>query len=139
LPSNTLFAGIGTRFWFRDLPDDVTLSGTHVYGYLETWWTTYPYVGIQRRRGIGSTNVDLYASGRVGATAATFQHVSWNDAVLYPKLGVTSQLELGVIGPRFFATGYSELFTWGQSNVVRHSLQPASAQLTVGLRTGIIF
>ena len=140
LPPATLFAGIGSRFWFRHFPDADTLSGrTRVFGYLETWWTTYPYVGIQRRRAIGSSDVELFASGRVGATAANFQHVSLIDVVLFPKLGITSQLEIGVIGPRFFLTGYSELFTWGQSSGVRQSYQPASSLVTVGLRTGIVF
>jgi hypothetical protein len=138
-PAATLFAGVGTRFWLRDLPDSVTVSGKPVSGYLETWWTTYPYLGIQRRREIGSSDIEFFASGRVGATAVTFQHVSWDDVVLYPKIGITGQLETGVRGPRFFVSAFSELLTWGQSAVVRGYLQPASSLVTVGLRTGFTF
>ena len=64
-------------------------------------------------------NIEFFASGRVGATAVTFQHVSWDDVVLYPKIGITGQIEAGVRGPRFFVSAFSELHTWGQSAVVR--------------------
>jgi hypothetical protein len=138
-PRSTLVFGVGTRFWFRDLPDGKSASGAPVAGYLETWWTSYPYIGIQTRRGLSDSPVEFYASGRVGATAVTFQHVTWNDVVLYPKLGVMGQLETGFRGPRFFVSGYTELMTWGQSNVERQMLQPASTLLTIGLRTGITF
>ena len=138
-PSATLVFGVGTRFWFRDLPDGRSASGVPVAGYLETWWTTYPYFGIQTRRGLTASPIEFYASGRVGATAVTFQHGTWNDAVLYPKMGVTGQLETGFRGPRFFVSAFSEVMTWGQSNVERHMLQPASTLLTIGLRTGITF
>ena len=40
-------AGLGSRFWFRDLHDGTTQEGYPVYGYKETWWTFYPYLGAE--------------------------------------------------------------------------------------------
>jgi hypothetical protein len=137
-PAASLFVGIGTRFWFRDLPDDYTQSGDLIWGYQETWWTVYPYVGLETRRTL-TDEWEFYASGRIGATAATYQHVTFNDVVLYPKLGITGQMQVGVRGRHLFLTGYFEGMTWSESAVVRDSMQPTSRMITVGLQTGFNF
>ncbi len=82
---------------------------------------------------------EFYASGRVGMTAVTHQFVSYFDVVLYPKLGVTGQLEAGVRGQRAFAAGFFETFTWSQSSERQGMLQPQSTLFTVGLKTGLTF
>ena len=41
--------GVGTRFWFRNIHDAVTPSGNDVTGYQETWWTFYPYIGLESK------------------------------------------------------------------------------------------
>lgn len=137
-PAASLFVGIGTRFWFRDLPDAYTAAGDLVWGYQETWWTIYPYIGLERRRMI-SDNFEFYISGRIGTTALTYQHVTWNDVVLYPKIGITGQVEVGLRGPHLFLTTYFEGLTWSESAVVRDSLQPTSQMVLVGLRSGFSF
>src|SRR5262245_20825240 len=137
--NSTLLVGVGTRFWFRDLPDARTESGAPVSGYLETWWTTYPYLGLLRSHKLANDAFDFYTSYRAGFTAVTFEHVSWNDAALYPKIGFTGQFEAGFRGSHFFASAFSELLTWGQSDVQRDLLQPASSLLTIGLRAGVTF
>ncbi len=49
-PPATLFAGVGTRFWIRDIKDGTVLStGDFFTGHQENWWTIYPYVGLEKR------------------------------------------------------------------------------------------
>jgi hypothetical protein len=137
-PDVSFFVGIGSRFWFRDLPDDYTASGVLVWGYEETWWTLYPYVGMERRRTLDD-GLEFFFSGRIGSTVLTYQHVTWNDVTLYPKLGITGQLELGLRGRHLFLASFFEGLTWGESNIRRDSLQPTSRMVTVGLRAGLSF
>jgi hypothetical protein len=137
--TNTKFIlGVGTRFWVRDLKDSYIDAGDLVPGYLETWWTIYPYLGLETHRTLASGAV-FYVSGRVGFTAVTYQHVTWGDESLYPKPGMIGQAEFGVRGKRWFLAGSLEVLTWAQSNVARDAYQPASQLFTAGLRTGVIF
>ncbi len=138
-PVASLLAGVGTRFWFRDLPDTATASGERIWGYQETWWTVFPYVGLETRGAPEACDLEFFGSARIGATAVTYEHVSWDDVTLYPKLGAMGQLELGLRGPRLFLSGYFEAMTWGASDVVRDCWQPRSAMITVGLRSGFRF
>jgi hypothetical protein len=138
-PRVSFVLGVGTRFWIRDLKDGVSnITQTPVSGYQETWWTIYPYLGIENRRTL-SDNVEFYAAGRIGLTAITYQRVSYFDVTLYPKLGMTGQLEAGLRGRRLFAALFLESFTWSQSSTVQDTLQPASLLFTAGLKTGFTF
>jgi len=138
-PQVSFFAGIGTRFWIRDLVDGVSsVSLSPVIGYQETWWTIYPYVGVEKRR-VLRDGLELYGSGRIGVTAVTYQRVSYFDVTLYPKAGIEGQAELGLRSRRLFFAGFFEAMTWQQSAVVRDTLQPASRMFTVGLKTGFSF
>jgi hypothetical protein len=137
-PRINFFAGIGTRFWFRDLPSGYSESGYPVIGYLETWWTTYPYLGVETRRRMDS-GWELYGSGRIGLTAVTFQHVSYYDVSLYPKMGLMGGMEAGVRGQRLLLAAYFQTFDFNQSNEVDGVLQPHSNWLTVGLKAGFSF
>ncbi len=83
--------------------------------------------------------IEFFGSARMGATALTHEHVSWDDVTLYPEMGFLGQLELGLRGPRLFLSGYFEAMTWGESDVVRECWQPRSAMITVGLRSGFRF
>jgi hypothetical protein len=76
---------------------------------------------------------------RIGCTAVTLEHSTDNTAALYPKPGVTAQLEGGVRGEHLFASAFSEVMYWNQSAVSDGWLQPASTMVTVGLRTGTNF
>lgn len=137
-PAVSFVAGIGTRFWVRDLKDGITDFGTPVTGYQETWWTIYPYLGIERRR-VLRDGAEFYGAGRIGFTAVTYQHVSLGDVALYPKPGIMGQLEGGLRGRSLFLAAFFEAMTWGESAVVRDTLQPASRLFTVGLKTGFSF
>jgi hypothetical protein len=134
----TFFAGIGTRFWFRDLPSDYSESGYPVVGYLETWWTTYPYIGVETRRRTDD-GWGFYCSGRIGCTAINFEHVSYYDVTLYPKAGLMGDFEGGIRGQRLFLAAYCQAFYFNESDVVWDTLQPTSTWLTVGLKAGFSF
>lgn len=138
LPKTSLLLGVGTRFWFRDLRDGLTESGVPVTGYQEMWWTIYPYLGAETRRVLGN-GPEFYISSRIGCTALTYEHATFFDAVLYPKTGITGQLEAGLRGRHFFCSAISEVLTWRQSAVARGALQPESTLFTVGLKAGVNF
>ena len=137
-PRGTLFVGLGDRTWVRVLPDTFTASGEPIWGYQETWWTIYPYLGLETRR-VPHGDFEWFASGRVGPTPLTFQFVSLDDLVLHPRTGITGQLELGLRGRRFHLCAFSEVMTWTESRISREALQPASQMATVGLRMGFSF
>jgi hypothetical protein len=138
LENVSFFVGIGTRIWNRDLPETVTASGALVDATQEDWFTFYPYLGIERRR-IKHAGVEAYWMARIGFTALTLERSTLNDAAIYPKPGVTAQLEGGIRGKHFFASAFSEVMYWNQSSVSAGWLQPASTMVTVGLRTGTNF
>ena len=137
-PNTLFFLGVGTRFWFRDLPDATTPSGAYVMGYQETWWTIYPYLGMELKRPLNS-GPELFVMGRVGLTAVTYEQVTLNDAVLYPKPGVTGQIEVGLRGRRLALSAFCESMNWGESAVVRDTLQPESRLLLLGGRLAYRF
>ncbi|MBN2578336.1 MAG: hypothetical protein JXB10_05035 [Pirellulales bacterium] len=137
-PRISLFAGIGTRFWCRDLPSDYSESGYPVVGYLETWWSTYPYIGLETRRR-ADDGWEFYGSGRLGCTAINFEHVSYYDVTLYPKAGLMGGFEGGIRGQRLHLAAYFQAFGFHQSAAVRETLQPDSSWLTVGLKAGFSF
>ena len=94
-----LLAGLGTRFWIRDLHDGSDNQGNPVYGYQETWWTMYPFLGLETHRPLG-TDTELYSQWRAGTTALTYQFVSINDRPLWPRPGVFANTELGLADQR---------------------------------------
>ena len=49
-----VLAGMGTRFWIRDLHDGSDDQGDPVFGYQETWWTMYPFLGLETHRSLGT-------------------------------------------------------------------------------------
>jgi len=133
-----VLAGLGTRFWIRDLHDGSDYQGNPVYGYQETWWTMYPFLGLESHVRMGEY-LDLYSESRIGATALTYQFASINDRPLWPKPGVLANAELGLRGSRFFVATRVEVMSWAQSSVVQDSFQPNSLMVTVGGRLGFMF
>ena len=146
-PQIRFILGLGTRFWLRDLKDENLPDGTFVNGYQETWWTVYPYIGLETREP-NDTGLHFYGSARIGATVFTYQYADYidpinyplySDTVLNPRCGVTAQLQAGIRFQKFSLVAYSELMTWGESAEVRGSLQPASSMLTLGAQFGYTF
>ena len=140
-----LVLGVGSRFWVRDLQDAVTPSDILVSGYQEFWWTFYPYVGLETRNS-DEPGLQFFGSVRVGVTPLNFQYATLMDpdypragSVVYPRCGMTGQMELGVRYQKFSASAFLEAFTWGQSADVGDSFQPASRMLTIGGKIGYTF
>ena len=137
-PNLSFFVGVGTRFWIRDLKDGITDYGHLSYGYQEFWWTFYPYLGVEKKRSLDGS-WEFYYAGRIGCTAMTYQYATWGGVALYPKAGLTGQLECGLRGRSVFVSVFTEVLSWGQSDVVEGFFQPDSRQFTIGLKTGFCF
>jgi hypothetical protein len=145
VPQRTFFLGVGTRLSIRDLKDGVGDYGSPIMGYRETWWTFYPYMGMEGRYALGGGG-EFYASCRVGLTPLTYEHVSFFDVALYPRLGVMGGTEFGFRAQHFFIAGEFEAMTWSRSPRVNDPYedgaiiyQPSSMMYTVGLKTGFAF
>ena len=113
-PEATFFLGIGSRFWIRDIKAGFGVWGDWGDETQETWWTLYPYVGLEIKRPLQS-GLELYTSMRVGATAATYNYSNAYDLPVYPRLGVVAGIELGLRGQRLSLSGSCEVMTWARS------------------------
>ena len=133
-----LLLGVGTRFWIRDLRDAVTPTGGDVYGYQETWWTFYPYLGLETKES-DEPGLHWFGSSRIGFTPFTYQHATYFDTTVYPRFGVTARAELGVHYQRLSASAVVEVMTWSESADVQGTFQPASRMLTIGGQFGYSF
>lgn len=137
-PRTCFFAGLGTRAWLRNLPNTTTPSGAFIEGYHETWWTIYPYLGMEWSRPLGGRTA-VYGSARIGVTAFTYEFATVNDVKLYPNPGLTTQLEYGIRGSDLFLAGYLEVMGWGESPISQGWLQPDSTMLTAGIKAGLVY
>jgi hypothetical protein len=137
-PTVSIFVGVGTRFWIRDLKDGITDYGNPSYGYQEVWWTMYPFLGLEKKRSLNS-GLEFYYSGRVGCTAMTYQYDTWGGVALYPRPGLMGQLEGGLRGQTAFISLFTEVMSWRQSDQVEGFFQPNSTMLTLGLKAGFCF
>jgi hypothetical protein len=133
-----LVLGIGSRLWIRDLGSGVGDYGHLISGYQETWWTIYPYLGLEAQRRLDSSLV-LYSQARIGATVFTYDRAVICDEPLWPRCGVTSQLEIGLRGKHFFLSGECEVMSFSASPVAQDFYQPSSQMVTVGGRLGFHF
>ena len=55
----------------------------------ETWWTLYPYLGLEIKRPLRDGLV-LYSSMRVGATVVTYNYSNAYNLPVYPRMGVVA-------------------------------------------------
>jgi hypothetical protein len=137
------FVGIGTRFWIRDLKDAVTPSGVDVAGYQETWWTVYPYIGLETKDS-PDPGWQFFATTRIGFTPLTYQYATYFDTVAYPKCGLTGRIEAGMRFQKFSLSACAEIMTWAQSDIATDpygdiSFQPDSRMITVGAQLSYTF
>ena len=100
---------LGSRPPGRGHASDVPVSG-----YQEIWWTFYPYVGLETRNS-DEPGLQFFGSVRVGFTPLNFQYATLTDpdypragSVVYPRCGMTGQMELGVRYQRFSASAFVE-------------------------------
>jgi hypothetical protein len=139
-PNLTAFAGLGTRYWIRFIPADVSNNGVHFRDTEEQWWTIYPYLGLESNRKLKNGPV-LYSMTRVGLTAITWE---WADStIVYPRPGVTEQIEDGIRWTHLYLAAFFEGMAWNVSETVYSRpwliKQPTSAMYTIGLKAGYCF
>jgi hypothetical protein len=134
--------GFGTRFWIRGFPDGTDAQGNMVPSIQETWWTFYPYLGLETHLPWGS-NLEVYSESRVGATALTYQLSTVDTNPLWPQPGIMANTEIGLRGSHFFAAARVEVMSWSPSPLVWGSSaqwnQPNSVMFTAGGRCGFMF
>ncbi|MEN6451753.1 MAG: hypothetical protein ABFC96_14780 [Thermoguttaceae bacterium] len=142
-PPLEFFAGVGTRAWIRDIKDGTALDGSYFVGLQETWWTIYPYIGLEKRWTLGDC-FEPFVSGRLGGTAFTFEHDSLlNSPACYPTFDITGQIEAGFRRKSLIVSACFEGFAWGHSESVHSGggmfYYPASQLTTLGLKVGFAF
>ena len=139
-PSTTVFAGVGTRLWIRDIKDDMLPFSSDIsVGHQDTWWTFYPYLGLEKRWPCDAGE-EIYARGRLGCTIFTYEFCGWNEGIpLYPRPDLTGQVECGFRYDQLFIAAYFEAMTWNTSPAVRGTSQPAVQMFTTGLKLGLSF
>ena len=138
-PEFDVFAGIGTRFWTRDVADGVIVNTTEIQdGFQETWVTLYPYVGMEKRW--GHCCDEVFVSGRLGATTFTYDNSDYPSAApLFPEPGLIGKVELGLRHENFFTSVVFEAMSWGKSDEVDGRVQRTSWMTTTGLRMGLVY
>ncbi|MGA2068551.1 MAG: hypothetical protein ABSG86_26500 [Thermoguttaceae bacterium] len=141
----TFLLGIGSRFWVRDIQSGFDNSGNFVAGYQETWWTFYPYLGLETKQPVG--RAELYTASHIGVTPFAYNKASDVDSPIYPRTGLAGQVELGLRAGRLSVAGYFEGLTWGHSKTVMMGseygvvdvMQPDSRMYTVGGKIAYAF
>lgn len=71
-PEGTFFLGVGSRFWIRDIEAGFGVWGDFGEETQETWWTLYPYVGLEIKRPLQS-GLEIYTSMHSGGHGHNLQ------------------------------------------------------------------
>ncbi|MEN6459294.1 MAG: hypothetical protein ABFC63_10215 [Thermoguttaceae bacterium] len=142
-PPLEFFGGIGTRAWIRDLKDTTAFDGTDLWGSQETWWTVYPYIGLEKKW-LYDNGFETFVSGRIGFTMFTYEHASTSGSPAFnPKLNVLGQLEAGVRRNALSLSAYLDAMTWDRSGDVwvggTPYYYPASQLVTIGVKLGFTY
>ena len=132
------------RAWERGSGSGTSPPTTQVAGYQETWWTFYPYVGLETKDS-DDPGLKFFGSVRFGVTPLTYQYATYFDTTAWPRCGITGQLEAGVRYQRFSLSAFVEVMTWGASAAVEDAygdpptFQPDSRMLTLGGKLSYTF
>jgi len=142
-PPPVFSLGIGTRIWGRNIHDGTDGSGGFEEGYHQTWWTLYPYAGLEKEwlfDGWGK----FYASGRLGCTAMTYLYIHELRQAVYPKPNITALVEAGWRRNHFDLSVHFEAMAWQPSHPFHFHGDPSkdvyvycgSQMFTVGMQLG---
>jgi hypothetical protein len=134
------YAGIGTRFWIRDIQAGFApLMGGWLTGCQETWWTLYPYMGLEKTWHI-DTGGDVFASGRLGCTSFTYEcNSEFGPQSFFPAPGLTGQVECGFRYEGLLCSVYFEGMGWGPSATVHTMSERSATMFETGLKLGIVY
>ena len=92
------------------LPDGTDAQGNLVPSIQETWWTFYPYLGLETHLHLNN-ELELYSESRVGVTVLTYQFSSTDTNPSWPQPGIMANVELGVRRPNMFAAVRAEVMS----------------------------
>jgi len=147
----TFFAGLGTRAWGRRVSDYAIAFVGERPAYSQSWWTIYPYVGLERNWRCVNGD-EFFAMGRVGATVITYLCMpSYGDVsdlpVFNPRTELTGQVELGWRRDHFSLAGFFEVMSWACTDEVHRDnssgqewwVFPGAHMLTTGLKLSLIY
>jgi hypothetical protein len=138
LPPSNCYVGLGTRFWIRDIKDSEFIPGFFTVGHQENWVTLYPYVGMEKCWHSRTACMDFFLSGRVGATAWTYQScASLGGPVHYPAACPIGLVELGFTYENLITSVSFEAMTWARSAAVGGESQPPSQLYMTGVKIGL--
>ncbi|MBN2296484.1 MAG: hypothetical protein JXM70_28910 [Pirellulales bacterium] len=137
-PTNGFFAGVGTRWWSRNLQNSYTEEGNLSLGYRETWWTIYPRIGIDSMVRLRN-GMHLYMSGSLGFTAYTSENIDFFEVTLEPESDVYTRAEIGLRNRRLSVSFMLEHLGWKDSDADKMVYQPRSTMLTAGVLFGYNF
>ena len=136
------FAGLGYRWWLRDLEDSTASTGQRVSGYTENWLTGYGRLGA---RGSYQTTAQLSLFAEGGAlypfyTGNTVDFVGSGKTTFRPRGRVSGFAEAGAVWRQLRLSFYYEGFRWRESPVktvgASGFLQPESTSDVFGLSVG---
>jgi hypothetical protein len=141
----TPFAGLGFRWWVRDLQDSTTAGGLPVTGYTETWRTLHLRLGA---RGQVDTDSGLSFFAEGGSkyplyTGNTVDFAGFGETTFHPGARWSGFAETGLSYRHFKASFTYEGFSVSQSPLksvgARQFFQPESTSLRLGVSVGWIF
>lgn len=150
-PPISLYAGIGTRIWSRDVEDGTTIFDERSFGYQQAWVTIYPYIGSEMRW-IRNEWCEFYASARIGCTAINYVQMSEFGGEIglgarYPTPGLTGRIELGLRRKHIVASACFEAMSWPKTEAEHDHGDPSSQMYcnpgadmyTTGLQFGLVW
>lgn len=139
------FAGVGYRWWLRDLKSATAPSGRAVSGYTEHWETGYSRLGI-RGRYLTPTGITIFAEGGGKRPFYTGNGVDFADVgrVTFEPAGRWSGFaEAGATLGHVRTSLFYEGFRFGASPFKQvkseYFFQPDSSADIIGLRVGFAF
>lgn len=139
------FAGIGHRWWMRDLQDSTAADGTPVSGYSESWQTVYGRVGA---RGQLRQSDAVKFFGQAGAkypfyTGNSIDFVGSGESTLHPggRLSGFAEAALDYRKVRFSLSYEGLRFSRSDNKQIgnRYYFQPRSSSDIFGMSLGWAF
>lgn len=136
------FAGLGYRWWLRDLQDSTTSSGEPVYGYTETWQTFYGRFGARGKIDIAPA-LSVFAEGGGKYpfyTGNTVDFVNTGDVTFRPGAKLSAFAGTGVSYRQLKLSVNYEGFRYSRSPMKtvgnQQFFQPKSSSDLLGVSLG---
>lgn len=130
------YAGLGLKYWQRDIDKKPGALTVGQYGYTEYWSTTYLALGVKATKSLGN-DISLMGKAELKVTISNAEEADGTD--LEPGEEPSYLIEGGARFSMFFATLYYEAYDFSKSPAVGGFLQPDSEARIIGIRGGVTF